>query len=139
MTLTIDPEFKALIPPLTQEEFDGLEQNILTHGCRVPLDVWGDILVDGHNRHAICQKHNLAFQTKPVTFADRNDAKIWIIRNQFDRRNLSSYTRSVLALKMEDVFKEKAQKNLVEKGREAALKQHGRVLEISPKSHSAPA
>lgn len=133
MTLTIDPEFKDLIPPLTTEEFDGLEQNILQHGCRVPLDVWGDILVDGHNRHAICQKHGLSFQTKQVTFENKNDAKIWIINNQFDRRNLSSYTRSVLALKMEGFYKEKAKINQL-----STLKQNQSVLEISPKRNALP-
>jgi hypothetical protein len=38
--ITIDKEFKELIPPLSHEEFSQLEQNILTDGCRDPLVVW---------------------------------------------------------------------------------------------------
>ena len=35
----------------------------------------------------------------------------WMINNQFGRRNLNNYQRSVLALQLEDVFKAKAKEN----------------------------
>ena len=54
-TLKIDPEFKDLIPPLSSDEYEQLENNILYDGCREPLIAWNDILVDGHNRYDICQ------------------------------------------------------------------------------------
>lgn len=38
-------------------------------------------------------------------------AKEWIILNQFSRRNLSAYDRSLLALKLKDMFQEKAKEN----------------------------
>ncbi len=38
--LTIDPEFQALIPPLTAEEYAQLEANLRAEGCRDPLVVW---------------------------------------------------------------------------------------------------
>ena len=60
--LKIDPEFKALIPPLTPDERAGLEASILTEGCRDALIVWGDILIDGHNRYEICTKHNIPYK-----------------------------------------------------------------------------
>jgi hypothetical protein len=133
--LQIDQEFQELIPPLSQEERAGLEQNLIDNGCRVPLDVWQEtnILLDGHHRYDICMRHNIPYKVNLLSLADRNAAQIWIIRNQFDRRNLNAYNRSVLALKMEGIYKEKAKENLIEKGRESALKQHGRVLENSPK------
>ncbi len=37
MNPIVDPEFKALIPPLTGEELQQLEANLLTDGCRDPL------------------------------------------------------------------------------------------------------
>ena len=93
--LVIDTEFKSLIPSLTNEEFGGLEASILEEGrARVPLNVWSGILLDGHNRFTICKCHNLPFTTQEVGSPDwtRTDAMIWIIQNQFNRRNLSSYT-----------------------------------------------
>jgi|688.fasta_scaffold136060_3 N6-adenosine-specific RNA methylase IME4 len=100
-TITIDPEFKALIPPLAPEELAQLEANILQDGCRDPLVTWQGTLIDGHNRHAICTKHGIEFETVAMEFADRSHVKEWIIRNQFGRRNLLPYVRTELALELE--------------------------------------
>lgn len=97
MTPKIDPEFEALIPPLSEDERAGLEESIKARGCRVPLDVWDGVLVDGHNRFKICTEHGIPFETKPIEFEDRRAARMWIIRNQFDRRNLDMLTRIELA------------------------------------------
>ena len=111
MQLTVKQEFKKLIPPLTFDEFKTLEANILNEGIRDPLTIWGDVLLDGHNRYEIATKHNIPFTTVERFFDGDLDAKIWMINNQFGRRNLSNYQRSVLALEMESVFGEKAKAN----------------------------
>ena len=111
MTIHIDPEFKKLIPPLQEDEFKQLEENILSEGCRDPLTVWGNILIDGHNRYDICKKHDISFRTVEREFDSRDDAIIWIIKNQFGRRNLSAYDRARLALKLKPVLAEKAKEN----------------------------
>jgi hypothetical protein len=113
--IIIDAEFKRLIPALTDEEFSGLEASILEEGrARVPLDLWNGILIDGHNRYMICQRHDLPFTTQEVGTPDwtRTDALIWIIQNQFNRRNLSAYARAELALKLQPLWAEKAKENL---------------------------
>ena len=52
INLKIDPEFQSQIPPLTDDEFKQLEENILKEGKLIsPLIVWGNTLVDGHNRY----------------------------------------------------------------------------------------
>jgi len=112
MQLTVKQEFKKLIPPLTFDEFKQLEANILNEGIRDPLTIWGDVLLDGHNRYEIATKHDIPFTTVERFFDGELDAKIWMINNQFGRRNLSNYQRSVLALEMESVFSEKAKENL---------------------------
>ena len=57
INLKIDPEFQSQIPPLTDDEFKQLEENILKEGKLIsPLIVWGNTLVDGHNRYAILQR-----------------------------------------------------------------------------------
>jgi hypothetical protein len=94
--LKIDPEFKALIPPLSKEEYSLLESNILRDGCRDPLTVWGETLLDGHNRHEICTKHGLPFSTFEIQLPDREAAMDWMDANQLGRRNLTREAHDLL-------------------------------------------
>ena len=91
INLKIDPEFQSQIPPLTNDEFKQLEENILKEGKLIsPLIVWNNTLVDGHNRYAILQKHpEIYFSTMPLRFENREEAVAWICKNQLGRRNLS--------------------------------------------------
>lgn len=107
--LAIDPEFKSLIPPLADEEYSQLESNLKTEGCRDPLVTWEGIIVDGHNRFEICTRNGISFEKISKRFADRSEAVEWIIRNQFGRRNLSAYQRTMLALKLEAAISERAE------------------------------
>jgi DNA modification methylase len=105
-------ELESLIPPLSKEEFKQLERNILEEGIREPLITWNGILIDGHNRYRIAQENDMNYETLEKEFENINRVKEWMINNQFGRRNLSNYQRSVLALQLEDVFREKAKENL---------------------------
>ena len=91
INLKIDPEFQSQIPPLTDDEFKQLEENILKEGKLIsPLIVWGNTLVDGHNRYAILQKHpEIYFSTMPLPFESREEVLAWICKNQLGRRNLT--------------------------------------------------
>ena len=114
--LEIKEEFKKLIPPLTSEEFNQLEQNCLAEGIREAILTWNGFIIDGHNRYEIATKWNLDYQTKSKHFKDENEVKEWMILNQFGRRNINGYVRSKLALELEEVFKEKAKENLKASG-----------------------
>jgi N6-adenosine-specific RNA methylase IME4 len=98
MEITIDSEFKALIPPLAADELRQLEENILRDGCRDPLVVWDGILIDGHNRHEICTRNGLPFETVQIQFESRTHARIWMRNNQAGRRNLTTAWRLELEL-----------------------------------------
>jgi DNA modification methylase len=113
--IVIREDFKKLIPALTGEEYKQLEANILSEGIRDPLVVWNGYLVDGHNRYAIANKYSLEFRTVNKEFKDGNEAKLWMINNQFGRRNLNAYQRGVLALELESVFRVKAKENQIRK------------------------
>lgn len=69
-----------------------------------PEEITKNIIVDGHNRYKICKQHKIPYQTKEISFIDKDDAKIWIIENQFARRNLSQVQRIDLAFKLEKVI-----------------------------------
>ena len=65
VTLRIDHEFKELIPPLSNDEYEGLRDSILEEGCRNPIIVHDGVIIDGHNRYDICQLFNVPFKTSP--------------------------------------------------------------------------
>lgn len=116
--IQILPELAAYIPPLLAEEYNQLEENIKLNGCREALLVWemnGDlilnqasrlpvyILVDGHNRYAICKKYNLDFKVHLMNFSSIEEVKFFMIDNQLGRRNLApeqvSYLRGLRYLR----------------------------------------
>ena len=111
MGIVIDNEFRSLIPPLTDEEYDGLRDSILAEGCRDALVLWGDTLIDGHNRYEICSRHGIPFKTIQKDFDNRDAVIEWIILNQFGRRNLPAYERARLALRLKSFFAGKAKEN----------------------------
>lgn len=124
--IKIDNEFKKLIPPLSIDEFKQLEENILSEGIRENIIVWNNVIIDGHNRYEIAMKHGLEFKTAEKSFTDKNDVKIWIIKNQFGRRNLALYDRGKLALMLKPLISEKAKQKQKEAG--------GAVRQISDKA-----
>jgi len=114
--LNINPELQRLIPPLTQEEFSQLTANVLAEGIREPIITWNGTIVDGHNRYQIAQEHGLEYDTSKMYFKSLDECKEWMILNQFGRRNLSNYQRSLLALELEQVFKQRAKEKQKESG-----------------------
>ena len=108
----MDTRFKHIIPALSPDEYKQLELNILQDGIREPLVVWGDTLIDGHNRLSIAQAHGLDYATVNMDFANEQDAKAWIILNQFGRRNLSLFERARLALELKPIIADRAKDNL---------------------------
>ena len=96
--LKIDPEFQSKIPPLTFEELNQLEANILRDGRIInPIIVWEGLIVDGHNRFIIAKKHpEIPYTVHETEFANRYEAIIWICKNQLGRRNLTPEQKKYL-------------------------------------------
>lgn len=134
----IDPEFEALIPKLSPEEYALLERSILREGCHDALVTWGRdcLLVDGHNRYRICKKHNLPFGTRHIVTLpeDRNGALVWIEQNQVGRRNLTDDQRIIIAGRLAERKAEISRKiRAAEASKAASKKRKGDLgAEISP-------
>ena len=126
--IQIKEEFKKLIPALSVEEFKQLEQNCLAEGIREKIITWNGFIIDGHNRYEIATRWNLEYQTESKRFETENDVREWMINNQFGRRNLSNYQRSVLALELESVFSERAKQRMLS-GNPVPKSEQGRTIE----------
>ncbi len=111
--LKIDPVFKNLIRPLRPEEYRQLEENIVKEGCRDAIIVWGETIIDGHNRYEICFRHSIPFETKPIVFLSKDEAIVWICSNQLGRRNITDETRRYLIGKRYETEKNLGSKNTV--------------------------
>ncbi|MDB6000882.1 MAG: hypothetical protein JWP52_2581 [Rhizobacter sp.] len=108
MNIVVNEDLKTYIDPLTAEEHEALERSILAEGCRDSLVLWGDMLVDGHNRHGICQKHGLPFNTVQNTrFKTIEDVHLWMIDQHLGRRSVSDFQRGVLALRKKELVFER--------------------------------
>ncbi len=105
MNIVVKEELKAYIDPLTPDEHEALERSLLAEGCRDALVLWGDVLVDGHNRYGICQKHDLPFQTvQNPRFQSMQDVQLWMIEQHLGRRSVSDFQRGVLALRKREIL-----------------------------------
>lgn len=105
MNITVNEELLAYIDPLTADENAALERSILAEGCRDALVLWGDVLVDGHNRYAICRKHGIPFNTvQSQLFKSMDDVHLWMIEQHLGRRSLSDFQRGVLALRKKGIL-----------------------------------
>lgn len=111
MKLNINPEFRDLIPPIEFEESKELEASIKKDGCLDAIKVWNNTIIDGHNRYRICTDNHIDFDIMEMDFDSESDVKIWIIKNQFGRRNINAATRAMLALELEPLIREKAREN----------------------------
>lgn len=90
-TPTVLSEFAELLPPLTEEQLDALEKDIVANGCYAPVIVNEDmVVIDGHNRKSICEKHNIPYRIAVFSFEDALEAKQWALDTQKGRRNLIS-------------------------------------------------
>ncbi len=96
MELKIDVDLNKLILPLNETEYTLLETSLINEGCRDALIVWGDIIIDGHNRYEICKKNNISFKILQKTFDNIEQAKDWMDANQLGRRNLTDTQRQIL-------------------------------------------
>ncbi|MES2126247.1 MAG: hypothetical protein V4463_03155 [Pseudomonadota bacterium] len=104
MNITIHEELRSFVDPLTPIEYAALERSLLAEGCRDALVLWNEVLIDGHNRYAICQKHGIEFKTvQNGRFTSLEDVMLWMIDNHLARRSVSDYQRGVLALRKKDI------------------------------------
>lgn len=120
----IDPELNAVLPNLSEEDYSSLEKSLLTDGYKgAPIMVWGDVIVDGHNRYEICNKHHIPYEVKQIDFESKEEAVRWMVRQQIGRRNLTPIQRIEIAEKYRPFYTEKAKENMSSGGKKYSPKE----------------
>ena len=111
-TPTVLPELAELLPPLTGEQLGALEADLLKNGCYAPIIVNEElVIIDGHNRQKLCEKHGIPYRMSVFTFSGLLEAKRWAIENQRGRRNLEKWELGKIALKLKSDIEAKAKAN----------------------------
>ena len=120
--LKVDKEFEELLPVLTPEESEKLENSILQYGMLDPIKIWQEpdtgewIIIDGHNRYNVLKKHNIEWHYWQdykimIELETREDVKQWMLEQQLGRRNLSEVEKYEIVQKFKSVFQKKAKEN----------------------------
>lgn len=128
--LIIDQEFRDIIPPLTDNEFEQLKANVMEDGCRDSLVTWNEIIIDGHNRYKICTENNIDFSVIEKFFDCREDAIIWICQNQRGRRNITEGQKTYLMGKEQEATKNKRGGDRKSKYQSGTLIPSGKTAQI---------
>lgn len=107
------PEMAELLPPLTDEQLAALETDLLKNGCYSPVIVNEElVIIDGHNRQMLCEKHGIPYKMAVFSFEDMLEAKQWALDNQKGRRNLDKWELGKIALKLKPDIEARAKANM---------------------------
>lgn len=136
--LQIDPELENAIPPVSEDEYKALEQSLKTNGCYSPIITWNNTIIDGHHRYRICRENDIPFYVEEKSFTNKSEAKVWMLNEQFSRRNMSEVQRVVACLKLEPELLEEGRRRM---GHDPALierSNHNTREIIAEKAKAAP-
>ena len=112
-TPVVLPEMAELLPPLSEEQLSALETDLLRNGCYTSIIVNEDlVIIDGHNRKSLCDKHGLPYQMLVFAFDDLLEAKQWALDTQKGRRNLDKWELGKIALKLKPEIEARAKANM---------------------------
>lgn len=110
---TVREDFAELLPPLTDEQRTLLEADIIENGCYAPVIVNEElVVVDGHNRKEICDKHGIPYRMTVFSFEDDLEAKQWALDTQKGRRNLEKWELGKIALKLKPDIEAKGKERM---------------------------
>lgn len=137
-TPVILPEMAQLLPPLTGEQLAALEADLLANGCYSPIIVNEDmVIVDGHHRHELCEKHGLPYKMAVFSFVDMLEAKQWVLDTQKGRRNLDKWELGKIALKLKPDIEARAKENMAAGGGDQKSEEAKSGLAMLPNPISA--
>jgi len=137
INIIIDATFQAMIAPPTTAEYELLETSILAEGCRDSLVLWGNILIDGHNRHKVCTQHGIEFNVVNRDFGNRDAVADWIYSNQLGRRNLTLDQMKILRGRRYNLLKKDKENNLLPGGPSIGQIDPSSKISTSIKSNTA--
>jgi len=114
--ITILSELELYIRKQKPEELEQFKASIKEEGIRDALVVTlldgKNVLVDGHHRFRVGKEVGIKdYPTKQIELGTLEDIKVWMLKNQLGRRNLTDAERIHIATELTNFLIEKAKEN----------------------------
>jgi ParB family chromosome partitioning protein len=118
-------ELKSYLPMMDEDLLAQLTKDIKKNGVNDPILYWvtpegKKLVIEGHTRlTAAISARKKDVPTKEIKedFTNLDDIKLWMIKHQFQRRNLSSLERIELAYHSKETIEKAARENLSKAGK----------------------
>ena len=111
--ITVNPEYEEIMPLLSDEQYNKLKEDIEQHGQEEPITVNPQgVILDGHNRYHILHALKIELKYKIRYSTDKLDEKLFVVRANLIRRQLTDAQKIRLGKCMEPIYREKAERNM---------------------------
>ncbi len=118
-------ELKSYLPMMEKDLYSQLKEDIKHNGMNDPIlyittQDGRKLVVDGHTRLSIASDLKLKeILTKEITdvFENLDEIKLWMIKHQFKKRNLSNIEKIQLAMQSKETIERIAKANLIKAGK----------------------
>ena len=132
----------GLIQPISPKEYEDLELNLIEYGCREPIIVWNNYILDGHKRYTICTNYNIPFTILVAHLAVLAEAVSFVCETQLKRKDLKygryKYLVGKWASAQKELGKREAKLSLqTDKLITIQSASHRRTMEIARNQHLA--
>lgn len=125
-------ELKSYLPLMNKELYSQLKDNIKKDGLNDPIlymvtSEGKKLVIEGHTRLKACielNKKNIPVKEINEDFKNFDDIKLWMVKHQFQRRNLSSIEKIQLAYLSKDTIEATAKMNLSKGGKNTEVTDH---------------
>lgn len=132
MELKVNPEYEAMMPPLSESEYQALRESISENGLYHPVIVNEDgIVLDGHHRLKACKELGIEPEYKIRKFGDQDR---FIVESNLTRRHLNGFQKIEMLQPLLDKEKRKAEERQIEGGNQLPLSKYllrGQVRDIA--------
>jgi hypothetical protein len=119
----------SIFPMMSDEEYQGLKDDIEANGQQEPIIVWQKQVIDGRNRLKAC----VELELKPVWIAidDEADPVQYVLSHNLHRRHLTTSQRAMVGAKLRDIYDrqaaERKQSTQVKNGKTPSISGGGNI------------
>ncbi len=111
--LKINPEYEALLPKLSPEEYEALKESICSEGQHYSIVANDEgIILDGHHRFKICQQLCITPKFTIKNFQNKLWEKKFVIESNLRRRNLNDFQKAEMGMALLEIESELAKQRM---------------------------
>ena len=79
--LIVEEQLSRLTVSLSEQEYEILENIIISDGCQKIIETWNHIILDGFAEYAVCRQQQIPYYKKEVSLASYEEAVLYAKRH----------------------------------------------------------